>query len=303
MAFFVTKSISHIFTFPDKDVLESEEPSSLMKSDTPIISALNGQFSSSWEVQVYETILLMLVRSRLDESVPVGMVVLLDLLGDSYRMGTYMAGDQCTLVLPPFPQKDYIGYAIAAFMLSYRLLSGDKPVKDGFWERVLDGVVAPEGVHLLEQDFRAFLEEGSNRYPPAPILPQDPAYIFYSPGDLPVPQNPLIQCKRYLRTKWAMYLHIRTAMKRRGEENLNVHVASQPLAKDLLLQFPPCYEYIMKRDIQFQETRTRVPGLWEASNEEVHEYLVEEQHRVKELRESTEKLHAMMGLGMRISED
>ena len=301
MAFFVTKSISHIFSFPDRDVLRSEEPCSLMKSDTPIISALNGRFSSAWEVQLYETILLMLVRSRLDESVPVGMVVLLDLLGDSYRMGTYVAGDQCTLVLPPFPQKDYTGYAIAAFMLSRRLLSGDKPVRDGFWEKVLDGLVAPEGVHLLEQDFRAFLEEGSTRYPPAPILPQDPAYMFYFPGDLPVPENPLIQCGRYLRTKWAMYMHVRMAMKARGEENLQVDDSAQHMAKDLLLQFPPCYDHIMKRDIQFQETRIRVPELWGASNEEVHEHLVVEQQRVKELEESAEKLEAMMAFGMRIS--
>lgn len=301
MALFVTKSISHIFTFPDKDILKSEKPCTLMKSDTPVIAAaLYGRFSSTWEAKLYEVILLILRRSRLDESVPVGMVVLLDLLGDSYRMGTYMMAHQCRLMLPPFPHRDYIGYAIAAFMLSYRLLSRDRPVEHGFWEKVLDGIVAPAGVHLLERDFRAFLEESTRCYPPPQILPQDPAYKFYFPGDLPVPQNPLIQCRRYLRTKWAMYTYVRTAMNGRGEKNLKVDQRSQHMAKDLLLQFPPCHDYMMRQDIHFQETRIRVPELWGASNEEVHEYLAVEQIRVKELRTSVEKLQAMMALGMTI---
>jgi hypothetical protein len=65
----------------------------------------------------------------LDESVAVGMVVLLDLLSDMYRMGRYLAGDECKLILKPYPHNYYISYAMAAFMLSYRLLSKDKPVK------------------------------------------------------------------------------------------------------------------------------------------------------------------------------
>ena len=301
MAFFATKSISYIFTFPDREILKSEKPCTLMKSDMPVIAAaLNGRFASTWEARLYEIVLLVLRRSRLDESVPIGMVVLLGLLGDSYRMGTYMDGDQCTLVLPPFPQRDYIGYAIAAFMLSYRLLSGEKPVENGFWEKVLDGIVAPEGVYRLELDFRAFLKGSNKRYPPAPILPQDPAYKFYYGGHLSVPPNPLIESRRYLRTKWTMYAHIRTAMRARGEENLRVNEKSQRMAKDVLLQFPPCYDYMMTRDIHFQKTRIRVPELWGASNQEVHNYLVAEQEHVKELRESAEKLHAMMALGIRV---
>ena len=93
------------------------------------------------------------------------------------------------------------------------------------------------------------------------------------------------------------------AMRALGEENLRVSEKSEHMAKDVLLQFPPCYDYMMKRDIHFQETRIRVPKLWDASNAKVHEYLDVEQQRLKELRESAEKLHAMMALGMRISKD
>jgi hypothetical protein len=302
MAFFVTKSMSHIFNFPDRDTLKSEEPCSLMKSDLPVIAtAIDGLFSSNWESQLYDMLLLVFQRSTLDESVPIGMVVLLDLLGDMYRMGTYLAGDECKLVLAPYPHDFYICYAMAAFMLSYRLLSNDAPVAEGFWEQVMDGIAPAHRVHSLEIKFRALLEENLKRYPPVPILPQDPAYKFYYAGDLSVPPNPFIDRKAYLRTKWAMYEHVRTAMRSRGERCLKVHPLCKHKMKDLLLQFPPCQNFIMQRDILFEETRVRVPELWEASNQEIHEYLEAEEKRNQELRLSVEKLYAMTGLGLRLS--
>jgi hypothetical protein len=304
MAFFVTKSMTHIFDFPDRATLQSEEPCSLTKSDLPVIAtAVDGFFSSNWESQLYNVLLLVIQRSALDESVPIGMVVLLDLLGDMFRMGTYFSGDECKLVLAPYPHRDYIYFAMGAFMLSYRLLSKDAPVSEGFWEQVMDGIVLPHKVHSLENRFRALLEENMMRYPPAPILPQDPAYKFYYAGDLSVPPNPLIDRKRYLRTKWALYEHVRTAMSSRGEQYLRAHPRCKYNVKDLLLQFPPCQHYIMKRDVLFEQTRIKVRKLWEASNREIHEYLEAEEKRnkLKELRLSVEKLHAMTGFGLKLS--
>jgi hypothetical protein len=246
-------------------------------------------------------LLRVIQRSTLDESVPIGMVVLLDLLGDMFRMGTYFSGDDCKLNLAPYPHHDYIDYAMGAFMLSYRLLSKDAPVGEGFWEQVMEGIIPPHKVPSLESKFRALLEENSKRYPPPPILPQDPAYKFYYSGDFSVPPNPFIDRKPYLRTKWALYEHVRTAMESRGEQYLEAHPRCKYKVKDLLLQFPPCQHYIMKRDVLFEQTRIRVPELWEASNREIHEYLEAEKKLDKELRLSVEKLHAMNGLGLRLS--
>jgi hypothetical protein len=251
MALFATKSMTHIFAFPDKATLWSEMPSS-WKKDTPFHTPI----TSEWESQLYDIILRVFQRSMLDESVTVGMVVLLDLLGDVYRMGKYLAGDRCRLDLRSYPHDNYISFAMAAFMLSYRLLSKDRPVKEGFWEQVMEDVIAPHKVHRLENKFRELLEENSKRYPPPPISPQDRAYQI--PYDPRVPPNPLIHRKPYLRTKWNMYVHIRMAMRSRGEENLTINPKSGYDAKGLLLQYPPCDDYMMKRDVLFFETRTRV---------------------------------------------
>lgn len=243
-----------------------------MKSDIPVIAtAMNRDFSSDWESQMYLIILRVFQRSMLDESVAIGMVVLFDLLSDVYRMGMYLAGDECELILAPYPHNIYISYAMAAFMLSFRLLSKDRPVSEEFWEQVMEGFIEPGKVHTLERDFRTLLEENSKRYPPSPISPQDPAYRFYY--DICLPPNPLIHHSKYLRAKWAMYAHIRMAIRMRGEQYLRIDPRSVPNQKDVLLQFPPCYDYMMERDILFIETRIRVPEMWKASRKEVHYFL------------------------------
>ena len=277
----------------------SEKPCSQMKSDIPVIAAAKySHFASDWESELYHIILRVLRRSTLDESVPVGMVVLLDLLADVYKMGMYTAGDECELTLAPYPHNEYIGYAMAAFMLSYRLLSKERPVEEGFWEHVMDDVITPDKVHALENEFRTLLERKSKRYPPPPISPEDPAYKFYYAGDLPVPPNSLIIREKYLRTKWTMYSHIRLAMNQRGEETLEVDPRTDFKHKDLLLQFPPCDDYIMHRSIIFQQTRSRVPELWEASNREVHNYLEVERRQSEERTQSARTSDALLGLGL-----
>jgi len=294
MAFFVTKSMAHIFSFADIQTLKSEKPSSQMKSDIPVIAtAMNRCFTSDWESQMYLIILRVFQRSMLDESVAIGMVVLFDLLSDVYKTGTYFAGDECELILAPYPHNIYISYAMAAFMLSYRLLSKDRPVSEEFWEQVMEGFIEPGKVHTLERDFRMLLEENSKRYPPPPISPQDPAYIFYY--DLNLPPNPLIHRRKYLRAKWAMYTHIRLAIRVRGGKYLRIDPRSVPDHKDVLLQFPPCYDYMMKRDILFLETRIRVPEMSEASRKEVHYYLEAE----KSLRQTPT---AMMRVGRKLNQ-
>jgi hypothetical protein len=231
----------------------------------------------------------------LDESVTVGMVVLLDRLGDVYRMGMYLAGEECKLILKPYPHDHYISYAMAAFMLSYRLLSKDRPVKEGFWEQVTKGVIAPHKVYRLETRFRMLLEENSKRYPPPSISRNNPAYLFYYDPNLP--PNPLIHRYPYLRTKWAMYIHIRTAIKSRRGGNLTVNQKTAGTYRsDVLLQFPPCYEYMMKRDALFFETRTRVPELGEASHKEVHNYLESEKRQTLDVKKAVGKLHGMIRL-------
>src|SRR5258705_304782 len=164
MAFFVTKSIAHIFTFP---TLRSTRPSSLTKSDSSVIgTAIKRNFASQWESKLYRIVLQVFQRSMLDESVVVGMVVLLDRLGDVYKMGRYLDRDECKLILKPYPHDNYISYAVAAFMLSYRLLSKDRAVEQEFWEQIMQDIITPCKVHRLEKEFRTLLEENSKCYPP-----------------------------------------------------------------------------------------------------------------------------------------
>ncbi len=283
MAFFVTKSMPHIFSTPDNKLHSSSslrptvDSLMLRKSDTPLIAAaLDRQFSSDWELQLYSDILKLFQNSMLDESVPVGTVALLELLSEIYNMGRLLDGEQSKLILPPYPHEDYFSYFIAAFILSYRLLSKDKPVEDGFWERVMtkSGIIIVDDVVKLSVDLQTLLEVNTKYYPPPPISSTDPAFKFYYSGDLPVPPNDFIPRLRYLKTKSTMYAHICTLMTLRGEDVLKIDPRGK-WKKDMALQFPPCYGYMLNKFVLFEDTRLKAPGLNSASSDkEVYDYLM-----------------------------
>src|SRR6266545_6828429 len=284
MAFFVVKSMTHIFGTSEGPMSRSSSqtssldlPSTLHKSDIPIIAAaIDGHFASEWESQLYKVILRVFQRSMLDESVPIGTVVLLDLLGDLYKKGQFVDGDRSRCILAPYPQEDYIRYFKGAFMLAVRLLSQNKLIKSGYWEQVMredDMTIDTEIVVNIENDFRRMLEENINYYPTLPISPDDPAYQFHYAGDLAIPPNAFIARLRYLRTKSTMYSHIRVLMTSRGEasEVLTIDPRTKAMKKDL--DFPPCHEYMMGKLIQIEETRKLERNLRGATNKQVHDYI------------------------------
>lgn len=274
-----------------------DPPPTLHKSDTPIIAAaIDGHFASEWESQLYQVILKVLQRSMLDESVAVGTVVLLDLLGDLYKMGRFVDGDRSRFVLAPYPEEDYIRYFKGAFMLAFRLLSKNRPIKSGYWERVMledDMANATDIVINIENDFRRMLEDNVNYYPPLPISLRDPAYQFHYAGDLAIPPNAFIPRLRYLRTKSTMYSHIRLLRTSRGE---GIPIVDPRRKNDLAQYFPPCYQYMMDKLTHFDEIRRLEPNMRGATNKKVHNYI---EFKKKAQRERATPL---VGLGLGIFE-
>lgn len=262
----------------------SDLPSTLLKSDTPlIVAAIDGHFSSDWECRLYHVIHSVFQNSLLDESVAIGTVVLLNLLGDLYKKGQFVDGERSKLRLPPYPHEDYASYFMGAFMLAYRLLSRNKPVVDGYWKEVM-GELASEDVSNMESNFRTLLEANINYYSPPLTSPHDPAYYA---EDLTVPSNAFIARLRYLRTKSAMYSHIRLLMTSRGEEAFNIYTdGKQQLPA---LHFPPCADQMIEKMLLFAKTRKRVPQLKRVTNMEIHAYL--ETKRM-------EKSRGVIGLGL-----
>jgi hypothetical protein len=100
------------------------------------------------------------------------------------------AGRRTIQAYPPtYPHEDYFSYLVAAFILSYRLLSKVKPVEDGFWERVMteSGIIFVDDVVKLSVDLQTLLEVNTKHYLPPPVSSTDPAFKFYYSGDLHVP--------------------------------------------------------------------------------------------------------------------
>jgi hypothetical protein len=287
MAFFVAKCMTNIF---DENAMsrsfstDSEFSSSgdsdhtlpqLRKSDTPVIAAaIDGHFSSEWESQLYHFIHAIFQKSMLDESVPIGTVVLLDLLGDLHKKGQIVDGDKSKLVLPPFPDKDYFGYFMGAFMLAHRLISRRGPRSEVFWEDVIgeDAIILLGEVSALENNLRDMLEDNINYYTPPTITPDDPAYQFCYTGDILIRPNPFIPRLRYLKTNATMYAHIRVRMTSRGESVLEIHSGVRR-KKDLAMHFPPCHQYMLDKLIFLEETRRLFPQLDDASDKQVHAFL------------------------------
>ena len=210
----------------------------------------------------------------LDESVPIGTVVLLDLLGDLHKMGQFKHGTRSTLVLPAYPHKEYLCYFIGAFMLAHRLISRNGPHDEMFWEHVLgERVIITLGeLPKLERDFRTKLEDNINYYPP-PLIPlDDPAYQFLSAGDHLIRTNPLIPRLRFLKTKATMYAHIRVRMSSRGEPLVNTD-PKRRRRKGLPLHFPPCHEYMVDKLVFIAKTKQTIPELHDASDREVLAFL------------------------------
>jgi hypothetical protein len=254
--------------------MESETPG-FRKSVTPVIeAAIDGHFSSGWESQVYHFMLAILQRSMLDDSVSIGTVVLLDLLGDLNKVGRLMDGSLSRLELAPYPHKDYLSYCVGAFMLAHRLLSREGPYDTLFWEEVLgeDGIVTLGEVDDLENDFRQILEDHIDDYAPPPIFPDNPAYQYHYAGDVVIRPNPFISRLRYLKMKETMYAHIRVLMTSRGEDVLEIHSAVRRKT-DLALHFPPCQQYMLAKQVFLAQTRRDFPQLEESSDEEVDDFL------------------------------
>jgi len=303
MAFFVAKAMPHIFSTPDNMLQSSSslrptvDSLMLRKSDTPLITAaLDCHFSSDWESQLYNDILKLFQNSMVDESVPVGAVVLLELLGEIHMKGRLLDGERSKLILPPYPHEDYFSYLVAAFILSYRLLSKDKPVEDGFWERVMtkSGIIFVDDVVKLSADLQTLLEVNTKRYPPPPVSSTDPAFTFYYSGDLPVPPNDFISRLRYLKTKSTMYAHIRILMTVRGEDVFKIDPKGR-WKKDMALQFPPCYGYMLNKFSHFEDTRLKAPSLNSASSDkDVYDYLVTQK------RNKGKPLAVGLGLGVTV---
>ena len=296
--------MTHIFDTSNNSMSRSSSqtdldlPSTLYKSETPIMAAaIEGHFASEWESQLNQVILKVLQRSMLDESVAIGTVVLLDLLGDLYKMGQYVDGDRSRVILAPYPQEDYIRYFKGAFMLAFRLLSKEKP-ESGYWEQVMredDLEIATDVVVNIEDDFRRMLEENINCYPPLPISPNTPAHPFNYAGERAIPPNAFIGRLRYLQTKSTMYAHIRVLRTSRGEGVPTVHPNTKVAAKrDLALHFPPCHEDIMEKLIHFDEIRRSENNMWCATNKQVHNYLESKKKAPRE------RVKPLVGLGLSI---
>jgi hypothetical protein len=283
MSFFVVKSMTNTFSVSELNS-GTNLASTLLKSDTPLIVAgIDGHFSSDWECRLYHLVHSVLQNSLLDDSVAIGSVVLLSLLGDLHAKGQFVDGERSKLNLLPFPHEKYESYFMGAFMLAYRLLSRNKPVKDGYWEQV-SGELASEDVSIVECNFRTLLEANINYYTPPLISPHDPAYYA---EDLTVPSNAFIARLRYLRTKSSMYSLIRMLMVSRGEEALNVYTGGKQELPTL--HFPPCADQMIEKMVLFAKTRKRVPYLRRAKNMEIHAYL-----ETKRL----EKSRGIIGLGL-----
>ena len=266
------------------------------KSHTPVIeAAIDGCFSSRWESQLYRCIISVLQRSMLDESVTIGTVVLLDLLGDLQQMGEFTDGPHSRLQLPPYPHKDYLSFFMGAFMLAHRLLSREGPRDKQFWEEVIgeDGIRTLGEVNDLEDDFREMLEDVINDYPPPPISPEDPTYHFHYSGDVVIRSNPFIHRLRYLKMKTTMYSHIRLRMTTRGEEILMVHPIVRR-KREIALYYPPCHQYMVDQLVFFAQTRREYPQLEDASDEEVSAFLEAKCHE--------KKTKGLVGLGLKINQ-
>jgi hypothetical protein len=224
MAFFVDEvyderlrpeCLGHRPWSPTRFLLRLSRPT-FRKSETPVISAaIDGHFSSGWESQLYRFILAVFQRSMLDESVPIGTVVLLDLLGDLHSDGSIQGWLQFQTRLPPYPHRNYLSYFMGAFMLAHRLLSREGPRDKLFWEEVIgeDGIITLGGVNKLENDFREMLEDNINYYPPPPISPDDPAYQLLSLWRRSHPSQPFHHLAYATsKRKRTMYAHIRVRM-------------------------------------------------------------------------------------------
>lgn len=299
MAFFVTKSMTNIFSVSDNEILLASDsnswsdlPTALSKSDAPLIAAaIDGHFSSEWESRLYHEIYSVFANSMLDESVPIGTVVLLDLLSDLYKKGRSVDGERFKLVLPSYPHEDYISIFMGAFMLAYRLLSRNKPVKTGYWKQVLGKMYLPasDDVTEMENNLRTMLEANINYYSPPVISLYDHAYCA---EDLAIPSNAFIARLRYTGTKSAMYCHIRLLMTSRGEEAFKIYTDRKQEVP--ALQFPPCVDQMINKMLIFAETRKRVPQLRRSTVKEIHDYL--ESKAEKKLLENQAK--GVIGLGL-----
>ena len=235
----------------ESDFSDDHSPSPFQKSDTPIIIAAIGHFSKL-ESHLYYFILAILQNARLDESVTIGTVVLLDLLADLYKMGQIKEGNKSRLVLPPYPHQDHLSYFLGAFMLAHRLLSRDGPRNEVFWKNVM-------GLHevkKLENDLRDMLEDNINYYPPPQIPPDDPAYQFYYAGDILIRPNAFIPRLRYFKTKATMYAHIRVRMTSRGEPPANYPHTTR---SNLTWYLPPCHDYMIDKMVCLAEARRVFP--------------------------------------------
>ncbi|KAF9523342.1 hypothetical protein CPB83DRAFT_691398 [Crepidotus variabilis] len=296
MAFFTTQFMSHKFDRRNHCVYDK----SLL-----IHSAAYDDFSD-WERRLYNTVLRTFQLAECDESLPIGTIVLLDLLKDLADSGqkVHAEGDKANpvLTLPPYPHEDYIDLFMGAFMLAYRLLSKNcYPLQPERWARILGGEISDKRVVQLEEQFRDMLDNHINVYQPPRFTDRDDHIraVYAQKEIFTVPANPFIPAIRYMKTKVVMYAHIRLRMRLRGQQPIIVGpVVRGRLILNLSVAYPPCHQEMLFRQAMLNNVRTSVKRLKKASDREVYLFIMG--HRARTDERFDEVMFSSMGLGYNI---
>jgi len=214
---------------------------------------------SEWEIRLYYVVERIFLRARLDESVVIGTIALLELLHD-------LSLTDSTLNLPPYPQEEYFRYFLGAYMLAYRTLGRDRPLpEDDDWFKVIGNVIPADEVAEMESDFLLLIQlhlvdiTVSNRSHPS------------------IPPNNMIRVDHYLEVKSNMYEFIQLRMAARGQ-----HVRTPCSKKEWSMEFPPCYEEMMERSVIFENVRFLFPEMCHSTEREILRFINGFSHVIEE---------------------
>ncbi|KAJ3512605.1 hypothetical protein NLJ89_g3420 [Agrocybe chaxingu] len=211
----------------------------LFAADGPYIAEQHAW----WQFRLESRIQCILLDSRLDDSVPLGAMVLLENL--------VRKGRQQPLQLPPYPHEDYFGCFYAAFMHAYQILchSSERntihklPLAD-FWLDVLGkGVFSLPDLERMEDNIISQLTPAANS---GKTTPQTSSLL--------VRTGARIHPQSFLNMKANMYAFIYLRM------SLRLKRFCGPPDREWPLEFPPCHEEMMKREETFSAVKVFHPA-------------------------------------------